>query len=108
MDGWIQDGKLYLRVVDYKSGRKKFDLANVRMGLDIQMLLYLFALQKEGKQYFGTGNRAGGGAVSPGAGRNPQHGAERDAGGAGKGAGEDPEALRAAAGGAAGSAGHGA
>ena len=35
------------------SGKKKFDLANVRMGLDIQMLLYLFALQKEGKQYFG-------------------------------------------------------
>ena len=53
VDGWIQDGRLYLRVVDYKSGRKKFDLANVRMGLDIQMLLYLFALQKEGKQYFG-------------------------------------------------------
>ena len=42
-----------LRVVDYKSGKKKFDLANVRMGLDIQMLLYLFALQKEGTEYFG-------------------------------------------------------
>ena len=39
--------------MDYKSGKKKFDLANVRMGLDIQMLLYLFALQKEGKRYFG-------------------------------------------------------
>ena len=53
VDGWIKDNKLYIRVVDYKSGKKKFDLANVRMGLDIQMLLYLFALQKEGKQYFG-------------------------------------------------------
>lgn len=53
VDGWIRDGKLYLRVVDYKSGKKKFDLANVRMGLDIQMLLYLFALGKEGKAYFG-------------------------------------------------------
>ena len=53
VDGWIKDGKLYLRVVDYKSGKKKFDLANVRMGLDIQMLLYLFALQKEGAEYFG-------------------------------------------------------
>ena len=50
VDGWIKDDKLYLRVVDYKSGKKKFDLANVRMGLDIQMLLYLFALQKEGKR----------------------------------------------------------
>lgn len=53
VDGWVKDGKLYLRVVDYKSGRKKFDLASVRMGLDIQMLLYLFALQKAGKSHFG-------------------------------------------------------
>lgn len=53
MDGWLHDGRLYLRVVDYKSGRKSFDLANVRMGLDIQMLLYLFTLQKEGAHYFG-------------------------------------------------------
>ncbi len=53
VDGWIKDEKLYLRVVDYKSGRKAFDLSAVKMGLDIQMLLYLFALQKEGKAYFG-------------------------------------------------------
>jgi len=53
VDGWIKDDKLYLRVVDYKSGRKTFDLAAVRMGLDIQMLLYLFTLQKEGTAHFG-------------------------------------------------------
>ena len=53
VDGWRHDGKLYLRVMDYKSGRKKFDLSNVRMGLDLQMLLYLFALEKRGKQWFG-------------------------------------------------------
>ena len=53
VDGWVKDDKLYLRVVDYKSGRKAFDLAAVRMGLDIQMLLYLFALEKEGRQRFG-------------------------------------------------------
>ncbi len=53
VDGWVKDGKLYLRVVDYKSGRKAFDLAAVRMGLDIQMLLYLFALEKEGRARFG-------------------------------------------------------
>jgi DnaD/phage-associated family protein len=39
--------------VDYKSGKKAFDLSAVKMGLDIQMLLYLFTLQKEGKAYFG-------------------------------------------------------
>lgn len=53
VDGWLKDGKIYVRVVDYKTGRKSFDLAEVRMGLDIQMLLYLFTLQKEGKAYFG-------------------------------------------------------
>ena len=53
VDGWIKDDKLYLRVVDYKSGKKSFDLGAVHVGLDIQMLLYLFTLQKEGKSYFG-------------------------------------------------------
>jgi len=53
VDGWLKDGKLYLRVVDYKTGRKRFDLAEVRMGLDLQMLLYLFTLEKEGGDYFG-------------------------------------------------------
>ena len=53
VDGWVKDGKLYLRVVDYKSGKKAFDLSAVKMGLDIQMLLYLFTLQKEGKAHFG-------------------------------------------------------
>ncbi|WP_303437341.1 PD-(D/E)XK nuclease family protein [uncultured Oscillibacter sp.] len=53
VDGWVKDNKLYLRVVDYKSGRKAFDLSAVRMGLDIQMLLYLFTLQKEGTARFG-------------------------------------------------------
>ena len=53
MDGWIRDDKLYLRVVDYKSGKKKFDLANVRMGIDIQMSLYLLPCKKEGAEFFG-------------------------------------------------------
>lgn len=54
VDGWEKDGKLYLRVVDYKSGRKVFDLTEVWHGLQMQMLLYLFTLQDEGKAYFGA------------------------------------------------------
>ncbi|MBQ9347169.1 MAG: PD-(D/E)XK nuclease family protein, partial [Oscillibacter sp.] len=53
VDGWVKDDTLYLRVVDYKSGRKKFDLGAVRMGLDIQLLLYLFALERGGGERFG-------------------------------------------------------
>lgn len=60
VDAWKRDGKTYLRVMDYKSGRKKFDLSNVRMGLDLQMLLYLFALERGGKQWFGDDIRAAG------------------------------------------------
>ena len=53
VDGWLHDGKLYLRVVDYKTGAKRFDLAELRYGLGIQMLLYLFALGQEGEKLFG-------------------------------------------------------
>ena len=53
VDGWLSDGKLYLRVVDYKTGTKRFDLAELRYGLGLQMLLYLFALKSEGEELFG-------------------------------------------------------
>ena len=53
VDGWLHDGKLYLRVVDYKTGKKSFDLTDIRYGLGIQMLLYLFTLEREGRSYFG-------------------------------------------------------
>lgn len=35
----------YIRVVDYKSSSHIFDLRNIQNGVNIQMLLYLFALQ---------------------------------------------------------------
>ena len=53
VDGWLHDGKLYLRVVDYKTGKKSFDLTDIRYGLGIQMLLYLFTLEREGQAHFG-------------------------------------------------------
>ena len=53
VDGWINNDKLYLRVVDYKTGKKSFDLTDLRYGLGIQMLLYLFTLSESGQEYFG-------------------------------------------------------
>ena len=53
VDGWLHDGRLYLRVVDYKTGKKSFDLAELRYGLGLQMLLYLFTLKEEGQMLFG-------------------------------------------------------
>ena len=48
VDGWEHDGRLYLRVVDYKTGKKSFDFTDLQNGLSLQMLLYLFALKKYG------------------------------------------------------------
>lgn len=53
VDGWERDGRLYLRVVDYKTGKKSFDLTDVWHGLELQMLLYLFTLEDRGRDYYG-------------------------------------------------------
>ena len=53
VDGWVHNGRLYLRVVDYKTGRKSFDLTEVLNGLGLQMLLYLFTLEEKGEELYG-------------------------------------------------------
>lgn len=53
VDGWVHEGKLYLRVVDYKTGRKSFSLSDVWYGMGLQMLLYLFALENDGAGRYG-------------------------------------------------------
>ena len=53
VDGWVHDGRLYLRVVDYKTGKKSFSLSDVWYGLGLQMLLYLFALERSGAKHYG-------------------------------------------------------
>ena len=53
VDGWVHGGRLYLRVVDYKTGRKSFSLSDVMYGLGMQMLLYLFALDRSGERLYG-------------------------------------------------------
>ena len=47
-DTWTdENGQPWVRVVDYKTGTKSFDLKEVYCGLDCQMLLYLFTLTKD-------------------------------------------------------------
>lgn len=44
VDIYEKDGVTYVRVIDYKTGSKTFDLSDVMYGLNMQMLIYLFAL----------------------------------------------------------------
>lgn len=60
VDLYEKNGKAYLRVVDYKTGKKDFRLSDVVYGINMQMLIYLAALAESG------GSRYGGEAVPAG------------------------------------------
>ena len=55
-----QDGKTYVRVIDYKSGRTKFDLTSIYYGLQLQLVVYLnSALDLESRKQGGEVHPAG-------------------------------------------------
>lgn len=45
------DSRSYIRIVDYKSSRKSIDASTLAGGVNMQMLLYLFALTEKGGMY---------------------------------------------------------
>ena len=44
-------GKRFVRIIDYKTGRKTFRLADALYGLNMQMLVYLAALVENGQEF---------------------------------------------------------
>lgn len=50
------DGSVYIRVVDYKTGKKTFEIQEIPAGLGTQMLLYLFILCDNSRRYLEKGN----------------------------------------------------
>jgi len=54
VDMFKKDDETYIRVVDYKSGNKNFLLSDVLYGLNMQMLIYLFAVAKNGDERYGN------------------------------------------------------
>lgn len=53
------DGGVFLRVVDYKTGAKEFKLSDILYGLNLQMLLYLHAIEQNGEERYGSVTPAG-------------------------------------------------
>jgi ATP-dependent helicase/nuclease subunit B len=46
-------GRRYVKIIDYKSGSKRFDLDDVYFGTQLQLLIYLNAFIKNAAEYFG-------------------------------------------------------
>jgi ATP-dependent helicase/nuclease subunit B len=53
VDTFENGGRTYLRVVDYKTGKKVFRISDVLAGLNLQMLIYLFVICRGGEDRFG-------------------------------------------------------
>ncbi len=52
MDTYEDDNQIYVKVIDYKSGSKNFDLAAVYYGLQLQLVVYLnVAMELEHKKH---------------------------------------------------------
>lgn len=62
VDLWKDKDKIYIRVVDYKTGTRKFTTDNIQDGLNLQLLIYLFALCKNGQS---IAQENGGECLSP-------------------------------------------
>ncbi len=46
VDQYEVDGRKYFRVIDYKTGNKKFDLLRLYYGLDLQLMVYLYTVTR--------------------------------------------------------------
>ena len=66
VDTYERNGDVFIRVVDYKTGTREHSLKNIKLGLDMQMLLYLFSLSGSTGEEFKNAFRVGeGGNVYP-------------------------------------------
>lgn len=50
VDCYEKNGMSYIRIIDYKTGKKEFKLTDVYNGINIQMLIYLFSIWENSKE----------------------------------------------------------
>ncbi len=54
VDSFTLGDKTYYSIIDYKTGRKVFDLNRVYQGLDLQLMVYLYTVIRSGGEAFGA------------------------------------------------------
>lgn len=54
VDVYNKDGNSYVKIIDYKSGNKNFNLQDVYYGMQLQLIVYLSELCKMGRGLFGN------------------------------------------------------
>ena len=59
VDTFETEDNTFVRVIDYKTGGKEFKLGEVFSGLNMQMLIYLFAIWQNGGAYYKNVTPAG-------------------------------------------------
>jgi len=60
VDVFKKDGKAYINIIDYKSSYKDIDLSDAVQGLQLQLLVYMSAIIKNGERLFETKPEIGG------------------------------------------------
>ena len=53
VDVYEKDGTSYVRIVDYKTGKKTFRMKDIKNGFNLQMLLYLASVSKDASNRYG-------------------------------------------------------
>lgn len=53
VDSYYKGNERYLRIIDYKTGAVDFNLADCYYGQNLQMLVYMLAIIKNGKEHYG-------------------------------------------------------
>ncbi len=61
VDTLSHEGKLYIKVIDYKSGAKSYSLADIFNKTTLQLSVYMIAVTENGTKVFGDNERAFGG-----------------------------------------------